>query len=53
MWRLQAVYAEPNKTVHLTFPKALSLEAGGHVEIGFVEEGPGAILVEANWVLVR
>jgi hypothetical protein len=53
MWRLQAVYAEPKKTVHLTFPKALRLEAGGHVEIGFVEEGPGTILVEANGVLVR
>ena len=44
MWRLQAVYAEPKKTVHLTFPKALRLEAGGHLEIGFVEEGLGTIL---------
>jgi hypothetical protein len=53
MWRLQAVYAEAKKTVHLTFPKALRLEVDGHVEIGFVEEGPGTILVEANGVLVR
>lgn len=52
MWRLQSVYVEPRKTVHLTFPKALRLEAGGHVEIGFVEEGPGTIFVEANGVLV-
>jgi hypothetical protein len=53
MWRLQFVYVEPKKTVHLTFPKALRLGAGGHVEIGFVEEGPGTILVEANEVLVK
>lgn len=53
MWRLQAVYVEPKNTVHLTFPKALRLEAGGHVEIGFVDEGPGTILVEANGVLVK
>lgn len=52
-WRLQIVYVEPKKTVHLTFPKALRLEAGGHVEIGFVEEGPGMIVVEANGVLVK
>lgn len=53
IWRLQVVYVKPKKTVHLTFPKALRLEAGGHVEIGFVGEGPGTILVEANGVLVR
>ena len=53
MWRLQVVYVEPKKTVHLTFPKALRLEAGGHVEIGFAEEGPGTISVEANGVLVK
>jgi hypothetical protein len=53
MWRLQVVYVEPNKTVQLIFPKALRLEAGGHVEIGFVDDGPGTILVEANGVLVE
>jgi hypothetical protein len=53
VWRLQVVYVEPKKTLHLTFPNALRLEAGGHVEIGFVDEGPGAILVEANGVLVK
>jgi hypothetical protein len=53
VWRLQVVYVEPNKTVHLTFPKGLRLEAGGHVEIGFVDDGPGTILVEANGFLVR
>jgi hypothetical protein len=52
MWRLQAVYLEPQKTVHLTFPTALRLEPGGHVELGFTSEGPGTILVEANGLLV-
>jgi hypothetical protein len=52
MWRLQAVYVEPKKTVHLTFPIALRLEPGGHVEVGFTSEGPGTILVEANGLLV-
>ena len=52
MWRLEAVYVEPKKTRHLTFPKALRLEAGGHVEIGFTSDGPGTILAEANGVLV-
>jgi hypothetical protein len=53
MWRLQGVFVEPKKTLHLTFPKALRLGAGGHVEIGFVDDGPGTILVEANGVLVK
>jgi len=52
MWRLQIVYVEPKKTVHLTFPKPLRLEAGGHVEIGFTSEGPGTMSVEANGALV-
>jgi len=52
VWRLQIVYVEPKKTVHLTFPKALRLEAGGHVELGFVVEGPGTITVDVNGVLV-
>jgi hypothetical protein len=52
VWRLQIVYVEPKQTVHLTFPKALGLEGGGHVEIGFVVEGPGKITVDANGVLV-
>ena len=52
MWRLQAIYIDPRKTVHLTFPIALRLESGGHVEIGFTAEGPGTILAEANGVLV-
>jgi len=53
MWRLEAIYVEPKKTLHLTFPKPLRLEAGGHVEVGFVDEGPGTILVEANGVLAK
>ena len=52
MWRVQIVYVEPKKTVHLTFPKPLRLEAGGHVEIGFTSEGPGTITVDANGALV-
>ena len=52
MWCVQVVYVEPKKTVHLTFPKPLRLEAGGHVEIGFTSEGPGTISVDANGVLV-
>jgi hypothetical protein len=47
-WRVQIVYVEPKKTVHLTFPNSLSLEAGGYVEIGFVEDGPGKIFVSLN-----
>jgi hypothetical protein len=52
VWRLQIVYVEPKKTVHLTFPNALRLEAGGHVEIGFVSNGPGTIFVSANGQLL-
>lgn len=52
MWRLGGVYVEPRKTIHLTFPHALRLEAGGHVEIGFTSDGPGSIFVEANGWLV-
>jgi hypothetical protein len=53
IWRCQIVYVESHKTVHLTFPKALRLEAGGHVEIGFVDSGPGTISVDVNGVLVK
>ena len=48
VWRLQIVYIEPLKTVHLTFPKGLMLKAGGHVEIGFTSDGPGTIFVSVN-----
>src|SRR5262245_14314460 len=51
VWRLQIVYVEPKKTVHLPFPKALKLEAGGYVEIGFVSDGPGTIFISANGTL--
>lgn len=53
VWRIQTVYIEPKKTTHLTFPASLRLESGGHVEIGFVDEGPGSISVEANGVLIK
>jgi hypothetical protein len=52
VWRLQIVYVEPNKTVHLAFPAGLSLQAGGHVEIGFVSDGPGKIFISANGKLI-
>ena len=52
VWRLQIVYVEPKKTVHLPFPLALRLEEGGHVEIGFVNDGPGSISLSANGRLV-
>ena len=48
VWRVQIVYVEPKKTVHLVFPGGLNLEAGGHVEIGFVDDGPGEIFMSAN-----
>src|SRR5712691_8442524 len=48
VWRVQIVYVEPKKTVHLTFPKGLQLEPGGHVEIGFTDDGPGTIFVSLN-----
>jgi hypothetical protein len=51
VWRLQIVYVEPHKTVHLAFPKALTLEAGGYAEIGFVVDGPGTIFISANGTL--
>ena len=53
VWRLQIVYVEPKKTVHLAFPKGLLLKAGGHVEIGFTSDGPGTIFVSVNGKLVN
>ncbi len=52
VWRFQVLYVEPHKTLILTSPRPLRLHAGGHVEIGFVNDGPGTILVEANGALV-
>jgi hypothetical protein len=52
VWRVQVVYVEPKKTVHLTFPRGLRLDAGGHVELSFTSDGPGTILVSANGILV-
>jgi hypothetical protein len=48
VWSVQIVYVEPNKTTHLTFPLPLTLDSGGHVEIGFTSDGPGTIFVEMN-----
>ena len=52
MWRVQIVYVEPKKTVHLVFPKGVRLEASGYVEIGFVNDGPGTIFMSANGMLL-
>jgi len=52
VWLTQVVYVQPHTTVHLTFPVPLRLESGGHVEIGFTSDGPGAILVSMNGRLV-
>ena len=52
VWRLQIVYVEPLKTIHLPFPNALRLEEGGDVELGFVNNGPGTIFISANGRLV-
>jgi hypothetical protein len=52
IWRLQVVYVEPRKTVHLTFPGALRLEAGGYVELGVSADGPGSIFISANGALM-
>ena len=52
VWGLQIVYVDPKKTMHLTFPNPLRLEAGGHVELAFLDDGPGTITVDVNGVLV-
>ena len=52
VWSLQAVYVPPKTTIHLPFPAGLMLLAGGHVEIQFLEDGPGTLLIEANALLV-
>jgi hypothetical protein len=52
VWRTQIVYVETHRTMHLTFPLPLRLEAGGHVEIGFTSDGPGKIFVSMNGRLV-
>ena len=33
VWRLQIVYVEPQRTVHLTFPQGLLIGPGGWVEV--------------------
>jgi hypothetical protein len=52
VWRIQIVYVEPQKTVHLVFPKGLKLKADGYVELGFVIDGPGKIFLSANGMLL-
>jgi hypothetical protein len=52
VWRLQCVYVEPLKTVHLIFPKGLKLKAGGSVALLFPDNGPGTVTMEATGTLV-
>jgi len=42
------VYVHPKTTNHLTFPGGLLLLAGGYVEVGFIAERPGTIMVSLN-----
>ncbi len=53
VWRLQVVYVKPQTTTHLTFPKGLRLQAGGYVEVGFVNDGPGTIFASFNGRLIQ
>src|SRR5260370_40454310 len=51
VWRLQNVFMEPKKTLHLPFPAGLRLEAGGSVELTVTAEEPGSVTAEANGLL--
>jgi hypothetical protein len=52
VWSLQTVYVPALTTIHLPFPAGLILTAGGHVEIGFFDHGPGTLTLDANALLV-
>jgi hypothetical protein len=52
VWSLQTVYVPPLTTIHLPFPAGLVLPAGGHVEIGFLDHGPGTLTLDANGLLI-
>jgi hypothetical protein len=52
VWSLQTVYVPPLTTIHLPFPAGLVLPAGGHVEIGFLDDGPGTLTLDANGLLI-
>jgi hypothetical protein len=52
VWALQVVYVDPKTTLHLTFPSPLRLKAGGHVELAFLDDGPGTIIFDVNGMLV-
>jgi hypothetical protein len=51
VWSLQTVYVPPLTTIHLSFPGGLIVPAGGHVEIAFLDHGPGTIVLDANGLL--
>ena len=52
VWYFQALYVEPRRTLHLTFPDGLLVEENGHVAIGFYNEGPGTLFIELHGALV-
>jgi hypothetical protein len=52
VWSLQTVFVPPLTTIHLPFPAGLILPAGGHVEIGSFDHGPGTLTLDANGLLV-
>jgi hypothetical protein len=52
IWRLQTVYIPPLTTIHLTFSAGLILPAGGNIEIGFFDHGPGTVVLDANGLLI-
>jgi hypothetical protein len=47
VWRLQVLFVEKDKTLHLPFPLALRLEAGGYVELGFTTD-KDILFISAN-----
>jgi hypothetical protein len=52
VWNLQTIFVPPLTTVHLPFPAGLVVPAGGHVELGFFDHGPGTIALDANASLI-
>jgi hypothetical protein len=46
VWRFQTLYVEPRRSLILSWPTGLRVEAGGSVHIGFTSEGPGTITVD-------
>jgi hypothetical protein len=52
VWSLQTVFVSPLTTLHLPFPAGLLIPAGGHIELSFLDHGPGTITLDANGLLM-